>query len=151
MSRPPLSLPEHPDVLIEADDRVWDGRFPLDRIRFRHRRFDGAFSSPRIWEIWRRGRAAAMLPYDPVADAVVLIEQFRLPALAAGLDQNVGMGGKGRRAVHDPGIEGAPALAHPFARQRSVQASASARSRRRNRAAPVAPFNASRQFASATC
>jgi ADP-ribose pyrophosphatase len=27
-----------------------------------------------------------VLPYDPVADAVVLIEQFRLPALAAGLD-----------------------------------------------------------------
>ncbi|MEO9190190.1 MAG: NUDIX domain-containing protein [Acetobacteraceae bacterium] len=82
---PPLSLPAHPDVRIEAEERVWDGRFPLDRIRFRHRRFDGAFSSPRIWEIWRRGRAAAMLPYDPVADAVVLIEQFRLPALAAGL------------------------------------------------------------------
>ena len=27
-----------------------------------------------------------LLPYDPVADTVVLIEQFRLPALAAGLD-----------------------------------------------------------------
>ena len=30
--------------------------------------------------------AAALLPYDPTADMVVLIEQFRLPALAAGLD-----------------------------------------------------------------
>jgi ADP-ribose pyrophosphatase len=27
-----------------------------------------------------------LLPYDPTADAVVLIEQLRLPALAAGLD-----------------------------------------------------------------
>jgi ADP-ribose pyrophosphatase len=27
-----------------------------------------------------------VLPYDPVVDAVVLIEQFRLPALVAGLD-----------------------------------------------------------------
>ncbi len=27
-----------------------------------------------------------MLPYDPVRDMVVLIEQFRLPAFAAGLD-----------------------------------------------------------------
>lgn len=27
-----------------------------------------------------------MLPYDPVADMVVLIEQFRLPALVAGLE-----------------------------------------------------------------
>ena len=85
MTRPP-TLPLHPDVRIEAEERVWDGRFPLDRVRFRNRRFDGTFSGPRTWEVWRRGRAAAMLPYDPVADAVVLIEQFRLPALAAGLD-----------------------------------------------------------------
>lgn len=83
---PPAPLPAHPDVTIEAEERVWDGRFPLDRVRFRHRRFDGALSRVKTWELWRRGRAAAMLPYDPVQDAVVLIEQFRLPALAAGLD-----------------------------------------------------------------
>jgi len=76
----------HPDVTIESDERVWNGRFPLDRIRFRQRRFDGAWSDTRTWELWRRARAAALLPYDPVADAVVLIEQFRLPALAAGFD-----------------------------------------------------------------
>ena len=40
----------------------------------------------RTWEIWRRGQAAALLPYDPIADAVVLIEQFRFPALVAGVD-----------------------------------------------------------------
>jgi ADP-ribose pyrophosphatase len=40
-------------------------------------------SGLRTWELWRRRRAAAVLPYDPVADQVVVIEQFRLPALAA--------------------------------------------------------------------
>ena len=65
---------------------MWDGRFPLDVVRFRHRRFDGAQSGIKTWEVWRRGRAAAVLPYDPMADVVVLIEQFRLPALVAGLD-----------------------------------------------------------------
>jgi ADP-ribose pyrophosphatase len=83
---PPAALPAHPDVTIDSSQRVWDGRFPLDLVRFRHRRFDGATSGQRTWELWRRGRAAALLPYDPTADAVVLIEQFRLPALAAGLD-----------------------------------------------------------------
>jgi ADP-ribose pyrophosphatase len=82
----PADLPAHPDVTIESNQRVWDGRFPLDVVRFRQRRFDGATSGQRTWELWRRGQAAALLPYDPVADAVVLIEQFRLPALAAGLD-----------------------------------------------------------------
>src|ERR1700688_699879 len=79
-------LPAHPDVELCSEPRVWDGRFPLDVVRFRHRRFDGEWSGLKTWEVWRRGRAAAVLPYDPLADAVVLIEQFRLPALVAGID-----------------------------------------------------------------
>jgi ADP-ribose pyrophosphatase len=85
-SRKPLPIPHHPDVVIEAEKRVWSGRFPLDVIKFHHRRFDGAMSDTRTWELWRRGQAAALLPYDPIADAVVLIEQFRFPALVAGIE-----------------------------------------------------------------
>jgi ADP-ribose pyrophosphatase len=81
-----MSLPPHPDLRVESDDQVWTGRFPLQVVRFRNRRFDGTWSNTRTWELWRRGRAAAVLPYDPVQDAVVLTEQFRLPALAAGAD-----------------------------------------------------------------
>jgi ADP-ribose pyrophosphatase len=80
------ALPAHPDLVVDSERTVWDGRFPLQVVKFRNRRFDGAMSGPRTWELWRRGRAAALLPYDPIADAVVLIEQFRLPALAAGVD-----------------------------------------------------------------
>lgn len=79
-------IPPHPDVTILSEQRVWSGRFPLDVVTFRHRRFDGAESDARTWELWRRGRAAAVLPWDPDRDVVVLIEQFRFPALAAGLD-----------------------------------------------------------------
>jgi ADP-ribose pyrophosphatase len=81
---PPLGATA--DTTIESQQRAWDGRFPLDVVRFRHRRFDGALSGPRIWELWRRGPAAAVLPYDPDSDQVVLIEQYRLPALAAGIE-----------------------------------------------------------------
>lgn len=84
--RSTLPIPPHPDVVIESEQRVWSGRFPLDVVKFRHRRFDGAMSGTRTWELWRRGHAAAMLPYDPVSDTVVLIEQFRFPALASGID-----------------------------------------------------------------
>jgi len=73
------------DVLIESDETVWDGRFALQRVAFRQRRFDGMFSNRRVWELLRRGRAAAVVPYDPITDMVVVIEQFRLPAYAAGL------------------------------------------------------------------
>lgn len=86
---PPRAFPPiqpHPDAIIVSQQRAWSGRFAVDLIRFRHRRFDGAMSDPRTWELWRRGRAVALVPYDPISDTVVLIEQFRLPALAAGID-----------------------------------------------------------------
>jgi ADP-ribose pyrophosphatase len=83
-THPPI--PSHPDVVIESQRRVWDGRFPLDVVKFRHRRFDGQLSGMKTWETWRRGKAAAVLPYDPTADVVVLIEQFRFPALVAGIE-----------------------------------------------------------------
>ena len=79
-------IPSDPNVRIESEQRVWSGRFPLDVFKFRQRRFDGTMSGLRTWETWRRGKAVALLPYDPVADAVVLIEQFRFPAFVAGID-----------------------------------------------------------------
>jgi ADP-ribose pyrophosphatase len=78
-------IPAHPGLSVLADEVVWHGRFPLQRVRFTYTRFDGTPSTELTWELWRRGRGVAVLPYDPRADAVALIEQFRLPALAAGL------------------------------------------------------------------
>ncbi|MEJ0046288.1 MAG: NUDIX domain-containing protein [Rhodospirillales bacterium] len=83
---PTTDIPARDGVEIASNETVWSGRFPLQIVKFRHRRFDGAMSGLRTWELWRRGAAAAVLPYDPVTDHVVVIEQFRLPALAAGLD-----------------------------------------------------------------
>jgi ADP-ribose pyrophosphatase len=80
--KPPL--PSTPDIRIQSQDIRWDGRATLRLVNFTHRRFNGAWSAPITWELWQRGRAAAMLPYDPITDRVVMIEQFRLPAHAAG-------------------------------------------------------------------
>lgn len=87
-ARPPKAkpIPPYPGLTVLSDEVVWDGRFPLQRVRFRRRRFDGAEGAVQTWEVWRRGGAVAALPWDPWADRVALIEQFRLPALAAGLD-----------------------------------------------------------------
>lgn len=78
-------LASNANVIIDSVETPWKGRFTLDVVRFRHRRFDGRISGERVWELWRRGPAAAVLPYDPVRDLVVVIEQFRLPAMAAGM------------------------------------------------------------------
>ncbi len=75
-----------PDVTVESTETVWKHYAQLDVVRFRHRRFDGRMSEPRAWEVLLRGHAVGVLPYDPAADRLVMIEQFRYPALAAGLD-----------------------------------------------------------------
>ena len=79
-------IPPRAGLEIEAEEVVYADRFALQRIRFRHARFDGTPSSTMVWELWRRGRGVLILPYDPRTDRVALIEQFRLPAHAAGLD-----------------------------------------------------------------
>jgi ADP-ribose pyrophosphatase len=84
MQAPPI--PAYPGVIIESRTTAFSGRFDVEIIQFRHRRFDGGESGLRTWELFRRGHAAALLPYDPWTDQVILIEQFRLPALAAGVD-----------------------------------------------------------------
>ena len=81
---PPIA--PHPGLEVRADEVVWNGRFPLQRVVFTYERFDGARSAELTWELWRRGRGVAILPYDPATDRLALIQQFRLPAHAAGLD-----------------------------------------------------------------
>lgn len=74
-----------PDITIESSETVWKRRTQLDVVRFRNRRFDGAMSAIRTWEIWLRGHSVGVLPYDPVTDQLTMIEQFRYPPLVAGL------------------------------------------------------------------
>lgn len=71
--------------LLESTTR-YNGFFQIVLYRFRHRLFAGGWSEEIRREIFERGHAVGVLPYDPAADAVVLIEQFRIGAYAAGLD-----------------------------------------------------------------
>ena len=75
-----------PDLIVESTDTVWKGRTQLDVVRFRKRRFDGVMSDIRTWEVWLRGHAVGVLPYDPASDRLVMIEQFRYPAMLSGVD-----------------------------------------------------------------
>ena len=74
------------DVDLIGREVVYDGYFRLDRYRLRHRQFAGGVGPVLTREILERGQVAAVLPVDPVRDRVVLIEQFRPGAWAAGRD-----------------------------------------------------------------
>lgn len=70
------------DVDVLQHSIVFDGFFRMERYRLRHTLFGGGQSEELVRELFRRGRVAAVLPYDPVRDAVVLVEQFRIGAIA---------------------------------------------------------------------
>ncbi len=70
------------DVEILGVEPVYDGFFKMQRYQFRHRLFAGGWSDTVTREIFERGHAVAVLPYDPVTNEFVLIEQVRIGALA---------------------------------------------------------------------
>jgi len=78
------SAPSHPDVEILGIEVGFSRHLGVEIVRFRHRLFAGGWSGERVFDIVRRGAAAAVLLYDPDRDSVVLIEQFRVAALFAG-------------------------------------------------------------------
>jgi ADP-ribose pyrophosphatase len=55
--------------------------FRLEKIRLRHNLYNGGWSEVLVRELIHRSDAVAVLPYDPGADKVVLIEQFRTGAI----------------------------------------------------------------------
>ena len=72
------------DVEILDKETAFQGYFRIDRYRLRHRLFAGGWSEAITREVFERGHVVGVLPYDPIEDRVVLIEQFRIGAYAAG-------------------------------------------------------------------
>ncbi len=69
------------DVEVLSKETLFKGFFSMVKYRFRHKLFEGGWSQTIEREMFERGHAAAMLPYDPVTDQVVIIEQIRVGAL----------------------------------------------------------------------
>ncbi|MFO7919132.1 MAG: NUDIX domain-containing protein [Anaerolineae bacterium] len=76
------SHPENVEVI--STERVFDNFFQIDRVRFRHAKFDGTMSGELTRLVFERGDAVAVLPYHRGRGEVVLIRQFRYPAYVRG-------------------------------------------------------------------
>jgi ADP-ribose pyrophosphatase len=76
---------DHADFEIVEKSTAYQGYFRIDRYRFRHRQFAGGWSGEIKREVFERGHAVGVLAYDPARDAVILIEQFRIGAVAGGM------------------------------------------------------------------
>lgn len=69
------------DAEIRGEHTVFQGFFTMKSYQFRHRLFQGGWSDLVTREIFERGDAVVVLPFNPQTDEVVLIEQFRFGAL----------------------------------------------------------------------
>jgi ADP-ribose pyrophosphatase len=69
------------DFQVVDKSIVYSGFFRMEKYRLRHRLFSGEWSAEMQRECMERGHAVAVLPYDPIHDRVVLLEQFRIGAI----------------------------------------------------------------------
>ena len=74
-----------PNETVELVDHAvaYQGRFRVGRYQFRHGLYQGGQSGVLKREVFERGTAAAVLPYDPHRDELVLIRQFRAGSYVA--------------------------------------------------------------------
>jgi ADP-ribose pyrophosphatase len=76
------TVPPGPDAWeIVARQPVYRGFYDLDVLKLRHSLFGGGWTGTLTRELYRMRRAVTVLPWDPVRDTVVLIEQFRVGAI----------------------------------------------------------------------
>ena len=71
-------------VTVAATRQAHAGFFALDLLDLTHDRFDGGTSPVVRREVLVLGDAVTVLPYDPLRDRVLLIEQFRMGPFGRG-------------------------------------------------------------------
>jgi ADP-ribose pyrophosphatase len=64
------------DVAVVGPELLAKGFRPYERFRFTV----ASDEAPRTADVLRAGPAAAVLPFDPARDEIILLQQFRLPA-----------------------------------------------------------------------
>lgn len=72
------------DVVLDGQTRSYSEFFELDDLTLRYRQFSGQMSAPVNRAAFVAADAVIVLPYDPVRDRVLLIEQFRVALYRAG-------------------------------------------------------------------
>ena len=72
------------DIQVENIQREYLGFFALNQISLKYSRFDGDISELKNRVILMGSEASLILPYDPVLDKVLLVEQFRIGPFCRG-------------------------------------------------------------------
>jgi ADP-ribose pyrophosphatase len=66
---------------IESREVAYSGFYQIDSIKFTHDLHGGGSSGVVERELFVRGNVVGLIPYDPVNDSILLLEQFRIGAM----------------------------------------------------------------------
>jgi ADP-ribose pyrophosphatase len=77
----PLLRFSQSDVIVHNKKHRYQGFFNLDEYKVSHLLYNGGSSNVLTREVFERGDAVVLIPYDAKKDRLVLIEQFRPGAL----------------------------------------------------------------------
>lgn len=69
---------------INRTEKGYDGFFKIDRHWVSFEKFDGGFIDNVIRECGRKGDIVGVLPYDPVRQEFLMVEQFRIGMMVRG-------------------------------------------------------------------
>jgi ADP-ribose pyrophosphatase len=78
-----VAMSESRKAVIHKTTRLFDDFFKIDEVMVSHEQRDGTMSPDERRLIFERGDAVAVMLYNPDTDEVVLVNQFKVPALIA--------------------------------------------------------------------
>lgn len=79
------------DVQLVEDETSFEGFFQVRTLRLRHRLYAGGYSETITRQLVKQKDAVGVLLYDPVLDAVALVEQFRIGVVGNDFAQDHGI------------------------------------------------------------
>ena len=74
-------------VTTDSDKKISEGYLEIRRYQISHEKYDGNQTPILCREVMDRGSVGAVIPFDPIRQEVILIEQFRIGAWAASWPQ----------------------------------------------------------------
>ena len=69
------------DFQIESKDSLYKGFLSVNQYTLKHKLFAGGWGPSITRELMERGDAVVVIPYDPITQELVVLEQFRMGAM----------------------------------------------------------------------
>ncbi|MEX0275900.1 MAG: NUDIX domain-containing protein [Ruegeria sp.] len=67
------------DIVVHQRQRAYINYFAMEEVDLQYRRYDGSMGPTLSRNALMQGSVVVVLPYDPVRDVVLIVEQFRAP------------------------------------------------------------------------